>query len=411
MKIKIKKIALVTLLLFAAALFVPFISLAATEEYIVVEVKQGDTLGGIAARHLKNPVSGLKEVCKFNGIENPDFVKVGTKLKIPARLLKNPPAKSEVKTAETPPPKTPAKPVEPVTPTKPSEPVTPAKPSEPKTPTPIKPTETPKTPTSPISKEPLGTTIFCYGDVVRTKPDASSEDLKFNAVISNGDKIATDDLSFCTISLGKGTIVLGPATSVTFMAIDYSGEGGLPRVYIALQKGIVKIDSTSPLDLRVKTDYAVLRAGVANFVFRADEGAGSFIDVYTGQVEVMSGADIKKVSVGQGIVVEGAGKITEAVDLPPAPLLIRQEVNVDGEMHYGAKWEDVSQASSFRIEVALDEAFTKPVYFGGYAGSSIDFNFISTYPKGKYYFRLICVDKQGLWSAPSNSIVYDMSIK
>jgi len=368
-----RKILIVTVLLAVICAFAADRRPAVGRDYVTVEVKEGDTFYGIALKYLKNP-GRWKELAKYNGIDDPNKIRVGMKIKIPNNMLKEAPSEPSPKPAgpiQTPAPDTPVKPEGLVEPTA------------------------------------SGSVFHVARDVVLLKTDGSDQTLRVGKIVAANDRVVTDSLSFCSISLGTGRLIVGPDTRLMLVALDRAGDEKTTRIYIKLLKGYVRFDTTAKFDVRVKTDAALIKARAARFAVRVEEETGNFIDVYSGSVEVNSGPVVKKAAIGQGLVVESEGVVIGAADLPPAPLMEPREVTVAGKLHKGGKWAQVPGAVSYRVEVALDENFDRPVYLGGYAGNTIDFNFLATYPKGWYYIRLISVNKQGLWSAPSNHLPYN----
>ncbi len=346
---------------------------AVEKDHIIVEVKQGDTLWGIAVKHLEEPAR-WKEILEYNNLEDPNVIHPGMKLKIPRHLLKG---------------------------EKPAVSVQPAGPQPEKS---AQPEGKDKKKTPDTSK--LGAVVHVARDAVQTKSDGSDETLRVGGVLKTGSKVITDDMSFCTINLGGGLMVVGPATRLKVALIEQSGSGAGSRAYIRLVRGIIRFDAATDLDLRAKTDAALVRANGACFTVRKEEEGRTFVDVYAGKVDISSGNVKKKIPVGEGMVFKGEGDVIGPAGLPPAPKLSRERVTAGGSTHVGARWNHVDEASSYRVEVALDEDFTRPVYFGGYAGDSIDFDFLASYPPGEYRLRLRSVNKKGLWSAPSNFLSY-----
>jgi hypothetical protein len=135
------------------------------------------------------------------------------------------------------------------------------------------------------------------------------------------------------------------------------------------------------------------------------------VEIYSGKVDVSSTSTRNSVSAGQGVILDSSGVMSAPQSLPPAPVLVKQEVTSDGEKHQGASWKQVSGALSFRVEVAADSNFEKPIYFAGYAGDTIDFNFLASYPSGRYYIRLMSVNQKGLRSVPSNALPYTSPVR
>jgi len=380
MKIRTFAALFVVLLLFTGITAYWSEAKAADEEFITVTVKEGDTLSGIAKKYLKNP-SQYMEILKFNGLENPDFIKAGTKLKIPVQLLKESPQKPETKPTPKPAPTTPS------------------------TPPPKRTETTPPVPAIPPRPEALGVIFHVAKDAIRTSAAGADETLKVGSVIKSGDRVVTDTLSFCSISLGAGRLVVGPDSRLVVEQIGKDQQGGT-MFYIKLIRGSLNVDSPAGLDLRIRSQVAVIRAHGAGFTFRVEEEGRTFTEIYSGKADITSASSRHALTGGQGVVVDSGGAASAPTNLPVTPVMVGQEVQSEGELHQGAVWKQASEAVSYRVEVALDSYFEKPVYFAGYAGDSIDFNFLASYPSGRYYIRLISVNKNGLWSAPSNASFY-----
>ncbi|MDH4128422.1 MAG: FecR domain-containing protein [Spirochaetota bacterium] len=73
-----KKISLILILVFV-------VTIAFTQDYKVITVKNGDTIKKIAAIHLKNPNSWSR-LLRYNNLKSPRDVKPGMQLKIPYSL-------------------------------------------------------------------------------------------------------------------------------------------------------------------------------------------------------------------------------------------------------------------------------------------------------------------------------------
>jgi len=366
-------LAMISIVLLAGSLLPASEAPPATEKkHITVEVTQGDTLWGIAVKYLENP-GQWKEILEYNRLENPDVIYPGMKLKIPATLLKSRESAKSARPAGPPPAK--------------------ASPREgggkEKRPGIIRP----------------GSVIHVARDVVQVDSKGNDETLRVGGVLKPGGKVVTDNLSFCTVNIGGGLMVVGPATRFKVALLEQSGPGAGSIAYLRLVQGIISFATATDLDLRVKTDAVLARANGARFTFRKEDEGRTFVEVYAGAVDITSGGVRKTLGVGQGAVIKAEGDVIGPVELPPAPRLHPEKVTVRGNTHVGARWEHVKNAVSYRMEVALDDDFARPVYFGGYAGDSVDFNFLSSYPPAEYRLRLRSVDKNGLWSSPSNSLI------
>jgi len=348
MRLKVSTgIIIFTALLMALPVLISVVPGRAAEQFITVEVQKGDTLWGIAQRYLKTP--GLyKEILKYNNIKNPDLIKPGMKLKIPVRLLKKKP------------PGTSPKPVGPS-----GQPAGEAPAS---------------TGTAQIG--PLGKIFHVARDAVRVSGAHADEVLRVGSALRTGDRVVTDSLSFFSVSLGEGNFVVGPDTRLMVVLLERMGEKKALKAYIKVISGFVRFDAPVGTDIRVRSEIAGVRANGAGFSFRVEEEGRNFVDVYSGRIEVISGDLRNVVGVGQGIVVDSEGVADGPLDLPPAPALVKQDVEAGGVLHHGARWDHVPGAASYRVEVALDSAFERPVYMAGYAGNSIDFNFLATYSAG-----------------------------
>lgn len=341
----------------------------AAEDYITVVVKKGDTLTGIAHKYLKDPKK-WQEILEHNKIENPDMIRPGMKLKIPLSLLKDPPGST---------PKQPDTPPEEVDPW-------------------LQPGS---------GRATTITTAYVNGTVFKLTGDGDEEPIEQGATMFSSDRLITDFMSFAGFKLpGGGWLTIGSDTRFKIESIEEGvGDSG-GRFYIKLDQGrVVIFTGEKGLKCRIKTDDISVMMGQGRYQFRAGDGAPTYMEVYKGSAIVTLDGSKTSLSSGKGAVIM-AGAAVSPKNLPPAPVLESYTLTSRGRLHKGVKWEHVSGATSYRVEIASDNKFKNIVYNAGYAGSTLDMEFFKQFPKRRYYFRLFGVSKEGLWGLPSMAMQY-----
>ena len=375
---KMRQIAVV---IFLAAL-VLLTGVGATEDFITVVVKDGDTITGIAKQYMKNP-GRWQELLKYNNIPDPNHIMPGMTIKIPKSFLKNTPSTTPPTSDPTPAP-------------------------APSHPGPASPLPSPM-PTTPLTgRAAKAGVIYVKGDVVRIPEKAAEEPLKAGAKLAAGDRLVTDSTAFAALSLPVGTEMgVGSDTRLKFEVIEENAPTSSGKIGIQLEQGRVRIKiKTRGVSLNIKAGSTSVSAGESELQFRYEDGGTRYLEVYKGKAQVTSGVTSVTVSAGNGIIVSGDAP-SAAKPLLPAPVLKAYSfTSVEGPKG-GVMWELSPKAVSLRIEIAEDEKFLKTVYVAGYAGTSLDFAFFQQFPPGKYAFRIIAVSAEGLWGAPSNSMVYN----
>jgi hypothetical protein len=184
------------------------------------------------------------------------------------------------------------------------------------------------------------------------------------AVCREGSRVETGDDGVVVVRLRDGTtLTLPPASTVRFERLRRYLDGEAVEAAIAVERGAVDTRAaparTRPLRIRTPAVTAAVRG--TEFRVRSLEAPGdaTAVEVLAGGVEAAGAAGRADLAAGQGAVA--------ARDRPPrvepllaAPALAALPARIDTP---GATltFPAVAGAAGYRVRVALDEAFTRPV--------------------------------------------------
>ncbi|MCC6623359.1 MAG: FecR domain-containing protein [Deltaproteobacteria bacterium] len=186
------------------------------------------------------------------------------------------------------------------------------------------------------------------------------------------------------------------------------------KTQVLLKEGTVRggISALDKKPMVVETPSGVVELQAKLAQIQADALA-AIVSVYEGQAEVKSEGQVVKVDKGHGTVVEKGKPPEKPRPLPPPPgwaLAGGTAVAIvpeGGRASFEAMWTRVEQAKAYRVELGLDEAFTR-VPVNVVVGAETTRFKLDQIPAGSYFARIAARDARGLEGMPSTSLRIDV---
>lgn len=258
-------------------------------------VVRGDTLIGIAARHLTEP-RRWPELQKLNAVRNPRRLMPGSAVRIPVAWLRSEPASAEV--------------------------------------------------------------VYARGQVlVRSPGEAASAPARQGQRLPAGSQVETAADSSLALKLADGTrLLVAPGSKATLEELREYRRANLYRSQIDLQRGSVESKVTpsgsATVPYRVRTPVAML--GVRGTDFRAHAAPDrTGVEVLSGAVAAAAGAQ-ERVEAGFGTYARPGTGVAAPRPLLPAPMLVPvTSSGADGRVE--ARWGPVAGAAAYRAQLFGDD--------------------------------------------------------
>ncbi len=236
------------------------------------------------------------------------------------------------------------------------------------------------------------------GTVQSRKPsDLIWVDLAVNSILIEGEKIRTLRDSYAEILFNDGSQLQLNANSqaiIRKMQVNVLNKKEESSVSLTEGDAFFLLEGN-----RQKNDFNVDIAGLttkinsSNFWIKADSIRTKFAN-YDGQIEVLSGNNTIVLNENQVSTISGGNQSPIQGELLPPPTLITPAI--DTTLYHSTvelKWEKVSDAVHYWLEIAYDRVFKRVIY---------DLGNLKTprltkklYKDGVYYWRVTAVDKTG----------------
>ena len=189
------------------------------------------------------------------------------------------------------------------------------------------------------------------------------------------------------------------------------------KTQVLLKEGTVRGGLSAldgdPQPMVIETASGVVELQSTLAQIQAD-ALSAIVSVYDGEVAVKAEGQTVKVQKGFGTVVAKGKKPEAPSPLPPPPgWAIGGDgravaiVPAGGSASFEAAWSKVDAAKTYRVELALDEAFKKPLVNVQVAAATTRFA-LEQIPAGRYYARIAARDARGLEGMPSPSLPIDV---
>jgi hypothetical protein len=142
----------------------------------------------------------------------------------------------------------------------------------------------------------------------------------------------------------------------------------------------------------------VLDSGTASISVQVTDGGETTIEVKNGELKVRAGGEETKLSAGQGMRVRKGEKYNKISLLSPPSKLQPGDGERFESFDIALSWGEVVGADKYKVVVASDAKFAKPVHEStGAAGVKTSVHL----PAGTYYWKVRAVDKDGLEGRPT----------
>jgi hypothetical protein len=137
--------------------------------------------------------------------------------------------------------------------------------------------------------------------------------------------------------------------------------------------------------------------GGASVSVSVTDGGDTTLEVKSGALEVKAGGEKTRVSTGQIVHVQKGQKLTRYSALPPPVGLSPAEGAKIPAGEIAFAWTMVAGAEGYRVLVAADERFSKPLV----DSHRPDGKTTAKLAPGTYFWRVSSVDREGLEGKPS----------
>jgi hypothetical protein len=226
-----------------------------------------------------------------------------------------------------------------------------------------------------------------------------------------GDTLVTGADAFVTLALPSGSRTVLPSRSaLEIMAID-AGTIKLRLIEGRVESQVQRQRPDQQFEIRVRS----IGLGVRGTHFRVrDEGGLLTGEVIAGEVALHTGiaaAGRRPASTGEVVLRAGSGAVlvedgtSEVRELLPAPQLAA-DADAAGELRSGGTLHllPVSDARRYRLQIARDEQFLRPVQ--EQEAPSPSFMLPAALESGFYHLRLTAFDERGIEGLPGDTVVY-----
>jgi len=313
--------------------------LAAPEDVVEITVREGDYVIKICEEYLEDPRQ-WREIARINELRNPDLIYPGQTLIIPVAFLRGVREQGEV--------------------------------------------------------------AFVQGDVTMQAP-ASNEWLPvgLRALIGEGTKIRTGDMSAVEIVFGSGASFLQKSDSVSeIVRIRKKGDFREERLNIVKGRTLTKIRKATGREPRfeIETPSAVCAARGTLFRTSVDDVGCTRSEVLEGQAHVEAMRQREVVSEGEGTLVrKGEPPLRPRKLLPPPGVGIGE--GLFSTLPLSVDLLPVEGAVGYRLSVSKDSEGKETVFEGRAAAAGpVEVRYLDD---GRYFVHAVGVDEIGLEGMPS----------
>ncbi|WP_290870223.1 FecR domain-containing protein [Aquabacterium sp.] len=335
------RLSALTMSVVAAATLVaslPALAAPPTEAFYIYQAQEGDTLIGLGDKLLGRP-QDWPQVGQLNHITHPRRIPVGTRLRIPERLLKR------------------------------------------------------------VSRE--GTVLETVGAASVQPATSPAQPARKGQALPPGSVVRTGGDGYVTVRLADGSVLKIQADTEARLdtSQQYESAGFFSSVWSVVRgrvEALVTHMTGGEPRFQIKTPQAVL--GVRGTEFRVDADAArqqTRHETLTGAVGVQGSAGETLVKAGYGSIAQASGRVSPALPLPAAPEL-RGQPTVHERILVRFDVPPVAGAVAYRAQVAEDADFQR---VRGEANSATPVLRFADLPDGHYHLRARSIDAQGLSSA------------
>jgi len=263
--------------------------------------------------------------------------------------------------------------------------------------------------TKKTTTKPIAVVVTVYGDVRAGKDKEKLEPVAKGQTLSSYTYISTGDRSGVELTLADGSHIDVDGNTLLLLGRMWLNEKMDREVRINLMKGNFAVDVTkggTSSNFDVVTPNAI--AGVRGTKFRVyyEESGGTRLETIDGTVELKGAHGTVWVKRGQGSSVGSDG-----TPIRPKPLLLACEPMhpLQGDVSAGAqlRWKPLAGAAKYQVRVARDAEFTTEVH-DAFSNQPV-FDVGAEITVGKWFWRVIAVDKKGFTGLPSK--IYSFVVK
>ncbi len=217
--------------------------------------------------------------------------------------------------------------------------------------------------------------------------DFSWKEVKKNYSIQTNIKIKTDEKSIAIVDINKNVkLYLRPNTILYFKQLNKG-------IVLDLFQGTVQINSSNYVD-----DF-IVTALLSQFKIESKNCLIKFINnkllisVFDNIIKLKNNLKTIDITQGKGLELNPGDNSFEVVSLPYPPIIESPENKSIITPGINLKWNSITEAILYRVEIALDKDFIKIVNAQEVSGDSFPIENLSS---GEYFWRVASINRKNL---------------
>lgn len=206
------------------------------------------------------------------------------------------------------------------------------------------------------------------------------------------------------IQLDDGTIIkVFDRSRVIFAGVLKDARGNVINRLIGIESGSAHFELPAAPGPGVRFEVRSVDARVAvngtSFFYEVNPGVATRISSYVGSLRVSARNASLEIRAGKGVLITDGGRNAELKDLPTAPEPVQPDDVVPNLVEF--EWKPASDAVRYLLQIASNRELTKPQFIGTiYEGTSF---LMKLRNAGDYYWSVQSVNADGFASPPLNA--------
>lgn len=256
-----------------------------------------------------------------------------------------------------------------------------------------------------MQRRDFGQVVFAKGDVVHTQQELVVNPPASGAYIYKGDSFTTGEDGFVSLKFSSGSVVnVQPESRVSVRDIACVDEKVSCVIALNAEAGEIESqvtprpDGQPPIKFTVTTPYLSAAVRGTSFYVNVDDRADR-IGVTHGLVATNVAGAANDLPKGKGLLAE-ANVEPELVDLLEVPELLSGTEAIVFSTEDKIRWKSLQAASQYRLIIAEDDAFTKPLMSEDVTSSG--YSITADLSVGEYYVSVAGIDNNEFVGLPSS---------